>query len=158
MIQPTARTQYQCADGRYVNLGLPRNEGAWRALLGVLAEKGIEHDLDDPALADPAARFAAASRAYDLLEILCATHTAEELFHLGQRIGLTWGAVRRPEEWLTDPHAAARGFIVEVEHPEIGRSVPYPGAPFIAPASPMSVRRRAPLVGEDNAEILDALT
>src|SRR5215204_5812647 len=82
MVQPTARTQYRCADGRYINLGLPRDERAWRALLATLTEKGIEHDLDDVSLAHPAARFAVASRAYDLLEILCATHSAEELFHL----------------------------------------------------------------------------
>jgi crotonobetainyl-CoA:carnitine CoA-transferase CaiB-like acyl-CoA transferase len=153
MVQSTARTQYQCADGRYVNLGLPREERAWKALLQTLTEKGIEHDLDDPALLDPVNRFAVAGRAYDLLEVLCATHTAEELFHLGQRLGLTWGAVRAPEDWLTDPHAAARGFIVAVEHPEIGRSVSYPGAPFISPASPWRIRRRAPLVGEDNAAV-----
>lgn len=156
-IQPTARTQYQCADGRYVNLGLPREERAWKALLQTLTDKGIEHDLDDPALMDPANRFNAASRAYDLLEVLCATHTADELFHLGQRLGLTWGAVKAPEDWLDDPHAAARGSIVEVEHPEIGRGVPYAAAPFISPASPLRIRRRAPLLGEDNDEIFGAL-
>jgi crotonobetainyl-CoA:carnitine CoA-transferase CaiB-like acyl-CoA transferase len=156
-VQPTARTQYQCADGRYVNLGLPRDERAWKALLQTLTDKGIEHDLDDPALMDPANRFNAASRAYDLLEVLAATHTADELFHLGQSLGLTWGAVRAPEDWLDDPHAAARGFIVGVEHPEIGRAVPYSGAPFISPASPWRIRRRAPLLGEDNAEVYEAL-
>ena len=156
-VQPTARTQYRCADGRYVNLGLPRQESAWMALTEALREKGIEHDLDDPALLDPADRFAAASRAYDLLEILCATHTAEEIFHMGQSLGLTWGAVRAPEDWLDDPHAAARSFLVDVAHPELNRTVTYPGAPFIAPASPWRIRRRAPLVGEDNVEVYGAL-
>jgi crotonobetainyl-CoA:carnitine CoA-transferase CaiB-like acyl-CoA transferase len=156
-VQPTARTQYQCADGRYVNLGLPREERTWKALLQVLTDKGIAHDLDDPALLDPANRFAAASRAYDLLEVLCATHTAEELFHLGQSLGLTWGMVRAPEEWLEDGHAAARGFMVEVEHPEIGRTLPYPGAPFIAPASPWRISRRAPRAGEDTDAVLEGL-
>jgi crotonobetainyl-CoA:carnitine CoA-transferase CaiB-like acyl-CoA transferase len=156
-VQPTARTQYQTADGRYVNLALPRAEGPWRALVHVLKERGLGEGLDDPELLDPAKRFAAGSRAYDLLEVLCATHTAEELWHLGQRLGLTWGAVRRPEEWLDDPHAAARGFLVEVEHPELGTSFTYPGAPFIAHASPWRIRRRAPLVGEDNEAVYSAL-
>jgi benzylsuccinate CoA-transferase BbsE subunit len=155
--QPTARTQYRTADGRYINLGLPRGEAAWKALLRMLEERGVAHDLHDIALADPATRFAQASRAYDLLEILCAIHTAEELFHIGQQLGMTWGAVRAPEDWLGDPHAAARGFLAEVEHPELGRSVTYPGAPFIAPASPWRIRRRAPLVGEDNAAVYAAL-
>lgn len=157
VVQPTARTQYQCVDGRFVNLGLPRDERAWKVLLQTLTEKGIEHDLDDPALLDPANRFSVASRAYDLLEVLCATHTAEDLFHLGQSLGLTWGAVRAPEDWLDDPHAATRGFLVEVEHPELGRSITYPGAPFISAASPWRIRRRAPLVGEDNEIVFGAL-
>jgi crotonobetainyl-CoA:carnitine CoA-transferase CaiB-like acyl-CoA transferase len=156
-VQPTARTQYLCADGRYINLGLPREERAWKGLLDLLREKGIEHEMDDAMMRDPAARFQHASRAYDLLEVLCATHTAEELFHIGQGLGLTWGAVRAPEDWLEDPHAAARGFIASVEHPEVGRALPYPGAPFIAPASPWLVRRRAPMVGEDNDAVFAAL-
>ncbi|MGD9890854.1 MAG: CaiB/BaiF CoA transferase family protein [Dehalococcoidia bacterium] len=156
-VQPTARTQYQCADGRYVNLGLPREERAWKALLQTLTDKGIDHDLDDPALMDPANRFNAASRAYDLLEVLCATHTADELFHLGQGLGLTWGVVLSPEDWLDDPHAAARGAIVAVDHPEIGRPVSYAGAPFVSPASPWRIRRRAPLLGEDNIEVYETL-
>src|SRR5207237_9945921 len=43
----TARTQYQCADGRYVNLSLPRAEGPWRAMLDVLREQGLAEGLDD---------------------------------------------------------------------------------------------------------------
>lgn len=152
-VQPTARTQYQGADGRYVNLALPRDERAWLALVQTLKDKGLGDDLDDPEMLDPVKRFAAGSRAYDLLHVLCATHTAEELFHLGQSLGLTWGAVRTPEDWLTDPHAAARGFLVDVEHPEQGASFTYPGAPFVAPASPWRIRRRAPLVGEDTEQV-----
>ena len=149
----TARTQYQCADGRYINLALPRDERTWQALVQMVTEKGLGDDLDDPALLDPATRFAAGSRAYDVLHVLCATHTADELFHLGQRLGLTWGAVRPPEAWLDDPHAKQRGFLVEVEHPELRRSFTYPGAPFIAHDSPWRIRRRAPLVGEDNEAV-----
>lgn len=156
-VQPTARTQYRCADGRYVNLALPRAEGPWRALVQALQERGIGEGLDDPALLDPTQRFAAGSRAYDALAVLCATHSADEVWHLGQRLGLTWGTVRAPEEWLDDPHAAARGFFVEVEHPELRRSYLYPGAPFVAHGSPWRIRRRAPLLGEDNAAVFGEL-
>jgi crotonobetainyl-CoA:carnitine CoA-transferase CaiB-like acyl-CoA transferase len=156
-VQPTARTQYRCADGRYVNLALPRDTTAWLALVDTLKTEGLGEDLDDPELLDPMKRFAAGSRAYDLLHVLCATHTAEEIFHLGQRLGLTWGAVRAPEDWIGDPHAAARGFIVEVEHPELGRIFAYPGAPFIAPESPWRIRRRAPRIGEDNVAVYEEL-
>jgi len=151
--QVTARTQYRCADGRYLNLALPRDERGWLALLDLLREHGLGEGLDDPALLDPAHRFAAAGRVYQALEVLCALYPAEALFHLGQRLGFTWAAVRAPEDWLDDPHAAARGFFIPVAHPALGRAYPYPGAPFSGHGSPWRVRRRAPLVGEDTAAV-----
>ena len=48
----------------------------------------------------------------------------------------------------------ARGFPVEVEHDDLGRTYRYPGAPFLMPASPWRIARRAPHVGEHDAEIL----
>jgi crotonobetainyl-CoA:carnitine CoA-transferase CaiB-like acyl-CoA transferase len=72
-------------------------------------------------------------------------------------LGLTWGAVRAPEDWIDDPHARARGFIAEVEHPGLGRTLPYPGAPFDAHDTPFRIRRRAPLVGEDTDDVLAGL-
>ena len=59
---------------------------------------------------------------------------------------------------MDDPHMQARGFPVEVEHPEIGRTVRYPGAPYRFGASPWAVRRRAPLIGEDNDAVYRALS
>ena len=44
-----------------------------------------------------------------------------------------------------------------MEHPEIGRTIRYPGAPYRFGASPWTVRRRAPLIGEDNADIYGEL-
>lgn len=153
----TTRTQYLCADGNYINLSLPRDNRVWEALVDVLREQGLGEGLDDPDLMDPIKRFEAGSRAYDLLEILCATHASDELFHLGQNLGLTWGAVRQPEAWLTDPHAQARGFLAPVAHPEQGQTYVYPGAPFQAGDSPWRIRRRAPLLGEDTADLLAEL-
>jgi crotonobetainyl-CoA:carnitine CoA-transferase CaiB-like acyl-CoA transferase len=154
---PTPSTQYRCADGRYALVGLPRDDHGWQRLKAMLTEAGLGEGLDDPSLDDPVSRAAQGGRIYNLIEVFCALHTADEIFHLGQEAGLTWGAVRAPEEWLADPHAAARGFLEDVEHPELGRSFIYPGAPFPAPASPFRVRRRAPLMGEHTAEVLAEL-
>ena len=40
-------------------------------------------------------------------------------------------------------------FPVVVEHPELGRSYTYPGAPYRFTTTPWEIRRRAPLLAED---------
>ncbi len=158
--QITARTQYRCADGRFINLALPRDERGWLALLDLLREHGLGEGLEEPELLDPAKRFAAAGRVYQALEVLCARYPAEELFHLGQRLGFTWAAVRAPEDWLDDPHAAARGFFIPVDHPELGRTYPYPARrssptarPGASAAAPRSWARTPPPSSRNSASM-----
>ncbi|HYL58151.1 MAG TPA: hypothetical protein VEU51_04725, partial [Candidatus Acidoferrales bacterium] len=43
---------------------------------------------------------------------------------------------------------------VEVAHPELGRTIRYPGAPYFFNGTPWRVTRRPPLLGEHTAEIL----
>lgn len=154
---PGARTQYRCADGRYINLSVPYDPRGWAALVGLLTANGLGEELDDPSFATREGRLASAGTIYDRLQVLCALHGAEELFHLGQQLGFTWGAVRAPENWIDDEHAAARGLLVELEHPELGRSYTYPGAPFITRETPFALRHRAPLLAEHSQEILAEL-
>jgi len=114
----------------------------------------VAEEQADGVATDAAARLQQGSIVLDAIEVLAARHGAEELFHKGQRMGMTWGLVRAPEEWLEDEHARARGFFVEVEHPELGRTVTYPGAPFKMGATPWRIARRAPLPGEHTEEVL----
>ena len=58
------------------------------------------------------------------------------------------------DEILDDEHLRDRGFFVEVEHPEIGRSFTYPGSAAIFSDSPWRISNRAPLAGEHNEQIL----
>ena len=48
---------------------------------------------------------------------------------------------------------AERGFWVELEHPELGTSLTYPGPFAKTTEAPPQVTRRAPLIGEHNREI-----
>ena len=80
--------------------------------------------------------------------------TADEIYHGGQARGFTWSAVRAPDELLDDPHLRDRDFWVDVDHPEQGPHFPYPGGAAIYNGTPWKISRRAPLLGEHNAEIL----
>jgi crotonobetainyl-CoA:carnitine CoA-transferase CaiB-like acyl-CoA transferase len=155
--RPTARTQYVCADGKPINFALPRDDKTWSRLLEYLKGRGLAEGLDEEIFRNPNRRFERGGAVMNMLEVLAALHSAEDLFHIGQSLGCTWGAVRAPEDWLDDPHARARGAFAEVEHSELGRSFTYPGAPYHFTKTPWRIARRAPLVGEHNLEVLEEL-
>ena len=67
---------------------------------------------------------------------------------------IPYAMVRPPEALLDDPQLAARGFFAECEHPELGRTLRYPGGPFFFTKTPWRISRRPPLLGEHNTEIL----
>ena len=83
--------------------------------------------------------------------------SAYDFFLGAQELGIAVGAVYSPEEAYEDPHFVDRGFQVEVEHPELGRTIRYPGAPYKLPASPWAISRRAPQLGEHDHEIFEEL-
>ena len=88
------------------------------------------------------------------MQALCLTADAYDLFRRAQDLGFQWGVIYSPEEALEDPHFRERGMQVPVEHPELGREFTYPGPAAIYNASPWSISRRAPLIGEHNDEVL----
>jgi crotonobetainyl-CoA:carnitine CoA-transferase CaiB-like acyl-CoA transferase len=61
-------------------------------------------------------------------------------------------AVFTVAEAALHPHLAERGYLVELDHPALGRLRDL-GAPFKLPACPGGPRRGAPLLGEHNAEV-----
>lgn len=153
---PTNRTQFRAKDGTYVTAlitgGLnPRNV---RNLASLMDQYGMADDLKDPKYQDPAVIAANASHIIDgVLANFIASLPAEQVYHAAQEHGFTWGAVRMPEAVLQDPHLQDRGFWKQVEHDELGRSFVYPGEVAIYSDSPWRISRRAPLIGEHNAEI-----
>ncbi len=62
--------------------------------------------------------------------------------------------VATPKDMFEFEQLDARGFWVEMEHPELGRRITYPGPWGNFSATPLTMRRRAPLIGEHNREIL----
>lgn len=56
------------------------------------------------------------------------------------------------EDLVQCPQVAERNFLVEAEHPVVGRLL-YPGGPYRLSETPWLLRRTAPLLGEHNEEI-----
>jgi crotonobetainyl-CoA:carnitine CoA-transferase CaiB-like acyl-CoA transferase len=61
--------------------------------------------------------------------------------------------VSTTRDMLDSIQLAARGFWAEVEHPELGTTITYPGAFTQASEAPIHISCRAPLIGEHNQEV-----
>jgi crotonobetainyl-CoA:carnitine CoA-transferase CaiB-like acyl-CoA transferase len=171
---PTGETQVRCADGRYVNTGVPprfpkefASLDAWLKSLGldgelpeaVFLEMGANwegpFDLSLLGKDDTITAIFAAGR--EALKLIASRVPAYDFFVGCQRAGLPTGVIYSPEEAFEDEHFKARGFQVQVHHEDLGRTFRYPGAPYALPASPWRISRRAPKLGEHTDEVLGAL-
>ena len=76
----------------------------------------------------------------------------DELHHRGARMGIAMGPLNSAEDLMKDEQYAARGYFVDVEHPEAGTHR-YAGWPYRMTATSPCVRRPAPLLGEHNQEV-----
>jgi benzylsuccinate CoA-transferase BbsE subunit len=162
--------QVRAADGRHVTTGfLWGNVEDLKAILEWLDELGLRESSPevfflDIGVARGGVDIAKEGGDPEVLGILGAArsalvHIAEhvsaiEFFEGAQRRDLQVGVILSPEEAYNNEHFVARGFPVTVRHDELDRDVRYPGAPFIMTASPWAIRRRPPLVGEHNGEVL----
>src|SRR5439155_123177 len=104
--------------------------GDWTSLVEWMKADGTGAELDDPGLEDIRTRQAEADRLFAALDAWAARYTVEDLVRGAQLRRIPYAAVRPPEALLRDAHLAERGFFVPIEHPDLGLTVPYPGAPF----------------------------
>jgi crotonobetainyl-CoA:carnitine CoA-transferase CaiB-like acyl-CoA transferase len=171
--EPSPPMQTRCADGRYANTGIGlRKPSEFAALCEWLDTAGFAADFPkrdalqrasrlpflDPrkAATDPGVmEILVAGR--EAVEFIATRLPAYEFFVGSQERGIPTGIVYSPDEALDDPHHRARGLAVVVEHDDLGRSVTYPGAPYLFHGSPWRIARRAPHLGEHNAEVYASL-
>jgi crotonobetainyl-CoA:carnitine CoA-transferase CaiB-like acyl-CoA transferase len=143
-------------DGRRVAALVPDFLGShvFDNLLAMLERNEVAGSLSDPQFKDPVYRATHYSELWQALKRLAALHDGEALYRQGQSAGLPWGVIRSPDEVVADPHLAARGHFVEIDHPELEMTVTYPGAPFVAHGSPWTAGPRPPLLGEHTEIVL----
>ncbi len=165
----TEPTQVRCADGRYLNTGVPpRTPAEFAALHGWLHELGLADQFDGTPLLELGDRWDKIT-----LEMILEDDLAGEVFGAGraamffiaerlpahdafvgfQQRGIACGVVWSPDEMLGDPHLEERGFPTEVYQPQLERTVTYPGPPIRFTASPMGIRAPAPALGEHTDEV-----
>lgn len=81
------------------------------------------------------------------------TKTKAELMDGAVKRTIMMAPCNNIEDVISSPHLRERGFWETVEHPELGKSLTYPGAPVKMAGEAWKIRRRAPLIGEHNREV-----
>jgi crotonobetainyl-CoA:carnitine CoA-transferase CaiB-like acyl-CoA transferase len=141
---------YPCAgEDRWVAI-VASDDAAWRRLE---ATAGWAHD---PGLATLDGRRAARARIDERLAAWTATRTGDEIAELLQANGVSAMPVMGPLDQREDPHLAERGFIVELEHPEVGIEHQV-GNPIRLSAIPQRTARSAPCLGADTEDVLTSV-
>ena len=141
-------TQYfLTSDQQWVQLALttPRQ---WEAL----AEWINDPELLKPELRELSARDGLSAMINAKAAEFIGGMTAEEYLRVGSERHVTIAPANSPSEFAAHPHAAAYGFLGPIEHPTLGEyRIPAGSARFSA--SPLSVRRPAPLLGQHQDEV-----
>jgi len=134
-----------CKDGYVWVLAL--EPGQWNGLANVM---GNPDWMQLEMFQDMFTRAQNADAIYPLIEEWTLAHGKREIMDRCQEAGCPVTAVFDVAEAAEHPHLTERGYIVELEHPELGRFRDL-GAPFILPDSPGGPTRAAPLPTDSSA-------
>jgi benzylsuccinate CoA-transferase BbsE subunit len=84
-------------------------------------------------------------------------HTLAEIVEQATKRDIMACPINTIADVITDAQLKYRGFWQEIPHPELGRSITYPGVPLTSTEYQLSSHSRAPLIGEHTVEILREL-
>ena len=139
-------------DDQWVSIAVG-NETEWQALCKVMEKPELAQD----------SRFATAAsrkqneRALDKI-VTEWTNTRDrwEITKALQAAGVAAFPAMSNKDLAEDPHLNQRGYMVKLEHPEVGARA-HAGIPWKMSGTPCTVRSAAPIRGADTEEILKAL-
>ena len=139
----------RCRDGYVMHCSL----GDWTSLVEWVKGDKKAQDLEDTRWEDLVYRREHAEHLFDILDDWAKDYSVAELMEGAQLRRIPYAMVRPPEALVEDPQLNARGFFSHIEHPELGRTVQYPGGPIHFTTTPWRIARRPPLLGEHNTEV-----
>jgi len=142
------RRPYKTKDG-YLAV-LPYWDNHWETFVTI---GGRPELATDERFKDMRTRLANIGESYKVTGEIIATKTTQEWLDLLGETRVPMMVVNSPDELMTDPHLVESGFWEEYEHPTEGK-VKMSRPPVTFSRSPASIRRLAPRLGEQTAEVL----
>jgi formyl-CoA transferase len=146
-------TLYETRDG-FVTLAANRRPDA---LLAMLQDAGAAEGLPELRCTLSEAEFISHPRVDEVVRRFAAGRASAGLIETAQAHGMLGLPIHDVAALLADPFLQRRAFFVDVEHPELGRTLTHTGAPMRFSRTPYRVGPRPPLLAEHNAEVYGRL-
>jgi crotonobetainyl-CoA:carnitine CoA-transferase CaiB-like acyl-CoA transferase len=135
--------------GVYIAASLQKH---WESLTALMNREDLR---DDPRYADSIKRKERELELEAIVEAWTANFTSDELAALLEKHNIPCAPVRTINQVAEDPHVRDRGSIMEFDYPGLGA---YPVPAFPPKFSSLEIqKKRAPLLGEHNDEVLREL-
>ncbi|MEZ4501339.1 MAG: CoA transferase [Dehalococcoidia bacterium] len=168
---------HECADGYVYMMASGTAGSGFAGVVELMAQDGAAEDLQQepyasfiaermnrnvlsPLIADPATRdevLATLAHIDGVVRSYLRTKPKREVYERGQELRVLIGMVSTPEDIAASPQLEARRWFIDLEDPGRGRTLRYPGPQWRLEATPASLRRPAPLLGEHTSEVLAEL-
>jgi crotonobetainyl-CoA:carnitine CoA-transferase CaiB-like acyl-CoA transferase len=139
---------FRTADG-WINIG-GANQANWERIAEVL---GHPEWREDPRFADNARRMANIEPLVALMNDVLRTRTTAQWLDAFDAAGVPAGPVHSIGEALEHPQTHARDMVVDLAHPQAGRTRAL-GCPIHFSDTPTRIDRPAPMLGEHTREVL----
>jgi crotonobetainyl-CoA:carnitine CoA-transferase CaiB-like acyl-CoA transferase len=150
-ITADSRKPFRTRDG-YLAV-VPYTDAQWQRFFELAKRPDLAAD---PRFARLDARARNIGELYALLEPIMAAKGSAEWIALFETADLPFAPVNSVDDLLVDPHLKAVGFWHSMQHPTEG-TLTMPGIPVRYSATPGSIRRAPPGLGEHTAEVLAEL-
>ncbi|MDO8568462.1 MAG: CoA transferase, partial [Dehalococcoidales bacterium] len=144
--QAAPHNAYRCkGDDRWCAVAVFGN-GEWQAFKRTLGNPDWARE---KRFATLAGRLKNSEELDRLISAWTVERTAEEVMAIFQGQGISSGVVNDANDLAHNPQLKARGFFVELEHPELGRTIA-DASPIRLSDTPARYRRASPTRGQDN--------
>ena len=145
---------YQCADGKWLLLGEPQSDRFW----GEFCEAIGRPDLKENPRFDSVRKRRANTELVSILDALFATKERDEWVHAFEQkqCRFVYSPILSMEEVGVLPQAILNRYLVDFEHPEMGR-VKTIGFPIDFSETSCEIRNPAPQFGQHTEEVLSEM-
>ena len=142
---------YRCADRQWIAISMLQADRHWAIFCRVM---GIEELEKDPRFENMYVRSLHSPEMEAILEEIFATKTRDEWISEFRSADLMVSPLNYMTDLENDPQIVANDYILEYDHPVLGRKIKMMGMPMELKKTPCSIRQPAPELGQHTEDVL----